>query len=175
MLDKMAWPLRWCFWKWLTNYTVYNWIVCFHFMLTMHTITKIPCRTITCQIYNFGSHITLTRSLWNNSNKYSNTNKYSIDKNSDIYSNKIISNRIRPRQSDLKALIAYSSARQMGVLVTATISNSKECITEKCVLFLPWSVSPFLVDEVASLKVMTVPPSLCIAAMKELQVRVLFS
>jgi len=43
---------------------------------------------------------------------------------------------------------------------------------EEC---LPWRVSPFFVDDIASLNVSTVPPSRCIAAVNELHVRVLFS
>ena len=41
--------------------------------------------------------------------------------------------------------------------------------------YLPCRVSPFFVEDIASLNVMTLPPSRCIAAMKELHVRVLFS
>ena len=40
---------------------------------------------------------------------------------------------------------------------------------------VPCSVSPFLADDVASLKWMTVPPRRCMAAVNEKQVRVLTS
>ncbi len=40
---------------------------------------------------------------------------------------------------------------------------------------IPWSVSPFLAEDVASLKCITVPPSLCIAAANEQDVLVLTS